>query len=148
MYEKPPPSLPQYIRGTSNIEAVDISLAQREEMLACIRRRLLKAQETMKKYVDMRRIPRPFKLEDLVFVKLRPYRQATIGEQMTHKLSKRYYGPFKLIKQIGDVAFELELPPTSKIHPVFHVSQLKPCCDNIVSPIALPDRNSVELPKP
>lgn len=34
---------------------------------------------------------------------------------------------FKLIRATGDVAFELELPQTSKIYLVFHVSQLKPC---------------------
>lgn len=39
---------------------------------------------------------------------------------------KRFYGPFKLLRAIGDVAFELELPPTSKIRPIFHVSQLNP----------------------
>lgn len=102
----------------------------------------------MKAYADKKRAPHPFKLGDYVFVKLRPYRQASLGEQKTHKLSKRYYGPFKLIKQICDVAFELELPPTSKIHPVFHVSQLKPCHNAAVTPNALPYRGSAELPQP
>ncbi|MCI31274.1 hypothetical protein A2U01_0052486, partial [Trifolium medium] len=55
-----------------------------------------------------------------------------------HKLSKRFYGPFKLIKAIGDVAFQLELPPASRIHPVFHVSQLKPCFDENVVTLDLP----------
>ncbi|KAD7116956.1 hypothetical protein E3N88_04224 [Mikania micrantha] len=39
-----------------------------------------------------------------------------------------YGGPFKILEQIGKLAYELELPPElSNVHPTFHVSNLKKC---------------------
>ena len=40
------------------------------------------------------------------------------------KLSPKYYGPYKLLQNIGSMAYKLELPTSSGIHPVFHVSCL------------------------
>jgi hypothetical protein len=42
------------------------------------------------------------------------------------KLAPRYIGPFKILEQRAEVAFQLELPPQlSDVHDVFHVSQLR-----------------------
>ncbi|KAL7090233.1 hypothetical protein ACP275_12G027500 [Erythranthe tilingii] len=47
--------------------------------------------------------------------------------QSMHKgLLRRYEGPFPVIAKVGKVLYRLELPSSLKIHPVFHVSMLKP----------------------
>ena len=44
----------------------------------------------------------------------------------TGKLSPRYIGTFEVLKRVGEVAYELALPPgLSGVHPVFHMSMLK-----------------------
>ncbi|WVZ54712.1 hypothetical protein U9M48_005470 [Paspalum notatum var. saurae] len=44
------------------------------------------------------------------------------------KLAPWYIGRFRIVKKVGDLAYELELPEhLSGVHPVFHVSQLRKC---------------------
>ena len=41
-------------------------------------------------------------------------------------LSMRFIGPFKILKRMGKVAYELVLPPNlQQVHNIFHVSMLR-----------------------
>jgi len=126
IYGKTPPSIPNYLFGSSTVEAVDSLLSSRTQTLNILHRKLQKAQEKMKFYADKKRRDHTFTIGDLVYVKLQPYRQHSITGTTYSKLSKRFYGPYKIVEQFGPVAFKLDLPPNSKIHPVFHCSLLKP----------------------
>jgi hypothetical protein len=40
-------------------------------------------------------------------------------------MSFKYYGPFKVLEKVGEVAYRLDLLVSRKIHLVLHVSQLE-----------------------
>ena len=48
------------------------------------------------------------------------------SQQPSAKLSPKRYGPFKIEDVLGPVTYKLHLPPTWKIHPVFHESLITP----------------------
>jgi hypothetical protein len=41
------------------------------------------------------------------------------------KLKPKFYAPYRVIRRIGEVAYELEPPEGSKIHNIFRISCLK-----------------------
>jgi hypothetical protein len=49
------------------------------------------------------------------------------------KLKPRVYGPYRVIRRVGEVAYELELSEGSKIHNMFHVFCLKKAVGQHVS---------------
>lgn len=68
-------------------------------MLVEIRYHLKQAQERMKLNYDRKRRELNFSVGDLVYLKLRPYRQHSVLSRSSHKLLPRYAGLFsELVK--------------------------------------------------
>ncbi|XP_026459494.1 uncharacterized protein LOC113360171 [Papaver somniferum] len=86
---------------------------------------LRKAQSRQKIYADRKRRPLPLEVGDEVLLKVSAMKGVMrFGKK--GKLAPRFIGPFPITKKIGNVAYQLELPPQlSCVHNVFHVSMLR-----------------------
>ena len=79
----------------------------------------------MKKWADQKRRPLEFKTGDLVMIKLRPEQLRFRGNKDI-RLVRKYEGPVPVISKVGLTSYKVSLPEWMKIHPVLHVSNLKP----------------------
>jgi hypothetical protein len=79
----------------------------------------------MKQQADKKRSDISFSVGDKVFVKLQPYVQSSLACRAHQKLAFKYFGSYTIQEKIGSVAYKLNLPTDSAIHPVFHINHLK-----------------------
>ncbi|KAF7153068.1 hypothetical protein RHSIM_Rhsim01G0082100 [Rhododendron simsii] len=108
-----------------HVAVADNMLQDRSTILKLLKEHLVSSQHRMKQIADQHRSERVFEVGDWVYLKLQPFRQVTVAFRRNAKLAPKYFGPYQVVKKLRLVAYELELPPYSKIHPVFHVSLLK-----------------------
>ncbi|XP_073121631.1 uncharacterized protein [Henckelia pumila] len=95
------------------------------EKVSIIKERLKAAQDRQKSWADMKRRPLEFDIGEKAYVKVSPMK-GVIRFGKNGKLNPRYVGPFEILDNVGTLAYRLTLPPDmSRIHNVFHVSQLR-----------------------
>ena len=72
---------------------------------------------------------------DWVFLRLQPFKQHSLHWSKVGKLAPNFFGPFQILQKVGSVAYKLDLPSSSGVHPVFHVSCAKAKIRQAVTPI-------------
>ncbi|KAL0152980.1 hypothetical protein M9458_051733 [Cirrhinus mrigala] len=121
----PPPLFP-WSGEPSELPAVNSWFQQSEETWNLAHIHLQRAIRRTQTQADRRRRPNPpYVPGQWVWLSTRDLRLRLPCK----KLSPRYVGPFKIVKQITPVSFRLQLPADYRISPTFHVSLLKPAGD-------------------
>jgi hypothetical protein len=63
------------------------------------------AQNRMKQQADQGHSERHFVEGDQVFLCLQPYKQTSLKAEQCQKLSPKFYGPYTVLKHVGQVAY-------------------------------------------
>ena len=113
-----------------------------KEKVRIIRDNLKIAQSRQKSYYDSKHRDMVYVAGDKAYLRVTPLR-GTHRFGVKGKLAPRYVGPFNILSRRGENAYHLELPEKlSKVHDVFHVSQLKKCFKD---PDRAVDHETIEL---
>ncbi|KAB5587867.1 Retrotransposable element Tf2 [Ceratobasidium theobromae] len=107
----------------SNIPAADNHIQFLQKGYEEVQSAITISQERMKTYYDRKhREAKDYAIGDKVWLS----GQNIQTDRPSRKLAHKNLGPFEIIEQVGTHAFKLSLPPSMKVHPVFHVTLLRP----------------------
>ena len=60
-------------------------------------------------YADRNMSERNFQENDSVYLILQPCIQSTLKGKGAQKLKPRFYGPYRIVRKVGEVSYELEI---------------------------------------
>ncbi|KAH0607596.1 uncharacterized protein H6S33_002630 [Morchella sextelata] len=107
-------------RTTAEDQANSIA-REMKDILDFLKDELFRAQRIREESANIRRTPAPhYRVGDKVFLSTR----YILTKRPSKKLDWKRIGPYAIKRIVNPYAYELELPHSMKVHPVFHVSLL------------------------
>ena len=112
-------------KNSTTVAAVEDFILKMKNLLQVAQDNIAQAQATQAKYANQHRREETFEVGDTVLVSAEHINLPSQAKRPTRKFQARYLGPYKVTKIISSTAYEIELPGTLRIHPVFHISKLR-----------------------
>ncbi|KAJ1422010.1 hypothetical protein SESBI_13339 [Sesbania bispinosa] len=91
LYGRLPPTVPDYVHGSSTIGSLDTSLQQRLKIMNALRDNLKRTGQRKEDQANKHREEHTFEPGEWVLLRLQPYRQHVVALRQSHELSKCYY---------------------------------------------------------
>ena len=91
-----------------------------------LRKHFCRTRQRMCDQANRHRTDHTFDPDDWVWVRLHPYRQHSLTRRPNQKLGSRFVGPYRVLRHVKAMAYELQLLESAHVHPIFHVSLLRP----------------------
>jgi hypothetical protein len=93
---------------------VEDHIEHQQEVLQLLKDNLTMIHNHMKQHAYQHHSERSFEIGDWVFLRLQPYKHMSLKQDnKDNKLSPKYYGPYKVFQNIGNMAYKLELLTSS-----------------------------------
>ncbi|KAE9005730.1 hypothetical protein PR003_g9981 [Phytophthora rubi] len=99
---------------------------RQEAILRQCQEALEEAQARMADVYDRGRKEQVFQVGDQVYLSTKHLDTAHTGFPNPRKLGPKWIGPYSVVRTVHEHAYEINLPPGLKLHPVFNTGSLKP----------------------
>ena len=122
---KTPPA--RHTRDLTQRQAADDFASRMKRIWQMAREEIGLSQARMEHYANANRLPAPnYRVGDRVYLSTKNIKT----ERPSKKLDDKNLGSFPIKRRVGQASYELELPESMRIHPVFHSSLLRLDPDN------------------
>ena len=127
------PTLPVWRELDVNVPAAKVFAKSFVSRLTDAQACLEAAQQRTADYFNKSRQDVTFRAGQLVMLSTKNLRSLADGSR---KLLPRWVGPYPVVRMVGSVAVQLDLPPDMCIHPTFHVSLVRLYRGRVPTPVA------------
>lgn len=116
LYGRSPPSISTYVPGSSKVAALDEILSKSTEISKVLKFNLYRARNRMVQQANLRRCDKSFEIGEWVYLRLQPYRQVSVRGRASPKLSRLFYGPYRILRRTGATRFFSDPPGFSCVY--------------------------------
>lgn len=107
LYGRDVTSIHDYIPGSTTTGSIENSLLEHQRIMSSLKHSIEVSKQKMVMQANKKRLDKHFSIGDFVYLRLHKYRQTSVRNRTNQKFSRLFYGPYKVIERIGEVAYKL-----------------------------------------